>query len=420
MKQKYSGKAEEPIMIMSESVTEQGLSQSPLFTMGLASSLGNHFINEDEGFVNPPLGIPRSSSNTLPVQGDEVQQTQNPTEKFNSMAERFKSLTKTLKMNINLPKKNNSNFLFGTQFPEKTFLEEQSENGLVLQKIRESEILKTGINVLSFNNPENFDNISPFESGIQENRKVDYEDRISQKKLKKTKRGGKQYAMRKGTIKMIDELKNFEGFSKMVNAMELTKQGEMAPKGEKTQIKNCPQKQEMSCKQVPSVGLKLIHQQKKAELLKNQKIQLDKILEKNRKNKGEESETSDSENEDPFIKKNLLGGDLNTSQIEESIEYDEDEQRKLNLANSEYEGSMEGEPLMKPEIYNKICRSKLFNPNNPTRDYNLSDYEMEEDSFNKNLTKNNSFIHSNAAITMADSFFRCEMRGLVIRKTFKQ
>ena len=142
MKQKYSGKAEEPIMIMSESVTEQSLSQTPLFSMGvsnfyvkdkdvkLAENLGNHYINEDEGFVKKPNKISGHSlpKSIFPQMEDEVQQTQNPTEKFNSMAEKFKSLTKSLKMKMTLPlKQKNSNFLFKNKFQENTFLEEQND-----------------------------------------------------------------------------------------------------------------------------------------------------------------------------------------------------------------------------------------------------------------------------------------------------
>lgn len=137
MKPSYSGRAEEPILI-SESATDQSASNrmrfpndfEPIYVsdkdLTIASTLGNHFINDDEeGFADESVALVAAGME------DGVQQTQNPTEKFNFMAERFKSLTQSLKLKMMESGRKRADFGFG--FGE-GLLDDQSDTGMFLEK----------------------------------------------------------------------------------------------------------------------------------------------------------------------------------------------------------------------------------------------------------------------------------------------
>lgn len=131
MDRRYSGKQEEPILVVSETPPERSETTTHHFSLGLdpimitdpkgltiASTLGNHFIKEDEeeGFASGPFRQRSGVSKARQDLDDDVEQTQNPTEKFNSMAKKFKNLTQSLKMNMKGPSLIHDSLPFDNQF----------------------------------------------------------------------------------------------------------------------------------------------------------------------------------------------------------------------------------------------------------------------------------------------------------------
>lgn len=346
MKPSYSGRAEEPILI-SESATDQSASNrmrfqndfEPIYVsdkdLTIASTLGNHFINDDEeGFADESVALVAAGME------DGVQQTQNPTEKFNFMAERFKSLTQSLKLKMMESGRKRADFGFG--FGE-GLLDDQSETGMFLEKIQGSEVLKTGINVLPLGHsdtPHTKGSFSPF------SRSPKLGD-FGGRRARKTKRGGKQYAMRKGTTKIIDELKNFEGFSKIAKKLK--------DPFEEFQREN----REEERRRADEGGL--------AQTLMSLNQEIKKSIERRQDEAAERA--GEREEPGPEARHTMEGG------IEQSIDFDEDREPSRD---EEQLLCLEAEQsLIRPEVYQKILKSSIFNPKLSTRNLDFLENECE-------------------------------------------
>jgi hypothetical protein len=287
------------------------------------------------------------------------------------MAEKFKSLTKTLKFKMkDNPEQNNFKDYLGD-------FEENDE--LYLQNIRGSEVLKTGINILPFHHPENRGNRKDH-GGLRELRRKleikEFKEDLSNKKSKKSKRGGKQYAMRKGTTKMIDELKHFEGFSQIANRLD--KNGNDAKDSENQKSDKKSKKTENNFEQT-LLNINKEIQTKIAQQKEEKQV-------KSPKGKSLTNDTIDNETKsekqrklDKLVAKNVEDGgvaNIMKDGIEQSIDFEHENEKDKD--SDEFQSVEENQILIKPDIIQKLKKSSLFNLKGIKRDYDFSDDELVE------------------------------------------
>jgi hypothetical protein len=197
--------------------------------------------------------------------------------------------------------------------------------------------------------------------------------------------------MRKGTIKMIDELKNFEGFSKMANKFEKLRNDRNThylnqpatnfiylPKNQNTLTSslinlNNEIKQTMVKKQPKNVSI-----------YSNNIVKID-----NTENlKSKKYQNLNNAKDLQVISDNTTKGVSSFAEMEfanqnETTNLSKTHQHKYDHVDYNYEIIEEQKPLIHPDVYKKIMKSSMFNPKISNRSYNLSDIEHEEEQREK-------------------------------------
>ena len=217
----------------------------------------------------------------------------------------------------------------------------------------------------------------------------DVETNFYGKKNKKSKQGTKQFAMRKGTIKMIDELKNFEGFSNSINPLKnFSVDSQKAPK----KARAFPQAPWKNTNKNKFYNLNYNQQKNNKEANFFKTFRTRKVnnfsINLNPKQQQQKSVANSAK------KKKMLKADLIHSramgyavdpeeEIEKSIECENENEKKYSHGDYNYEAEEE-KLLIDPKVYKKIMQSSIFVPAKTARDF---DFDRDESPENVSKSK---------------------------------